>query len=112
MSEHEIYQFSRAHRTVWWPCVVSVPTDEGDTNAFHCRIKIKVPKKEDTKALLSRGAESMADHVLDWDVVDEDKKPIPFTRAAFLAAIEDGYFDAAVSKALLQAANGVRAKNS
>lgn len=109
------YQFSRKHRTVWWPATARIPMDGGDVDERDFQLKFRVPKKSDWEEISrlpdKEATERLVDFVEDWDVQDEHGQRLPFSREVFLSALDDKYFDAAVGRAILQASSGARAKN-
>lgn len=112
----EAYTFSRKNRTVWWPVSINVPQDGGEVTNITISMQLSVPKKDEAKASTDlpdkEFIEYMQQRVLDWDgVQDEDGKPIPFSKEVFVELLRDRFFELGVSKALLLAASGVRAKN-
>lgn len=115
--EEEVYQFSRANRTVWWPVRINVPQDEGDVLTITIQMKLSIPKKDEAKKAYQLPTDEfekfMLERVLDWrGIVDaESKKPIAFSKKAFKSLLQDQYFEAGISAALVQAGMGVRAKN-
>lgn len=112
----EVYQFSRANRTVWWPVKINVPQDGGEVNAVTIEMQLSIPKKDEAREAgkLEQAAfeQYMLKRVLDWrGVVDEENTPLRFSEAMLSDLMQDQYFEVGVTTALMKAAVGAREKN-
>ncbi len=111
-----VYQFSRANRTVWWPVKINVPQDGGGVNTVTIQMQLSIPKKDEAREASQLPQDEfeayMLDRVLDWKgVVDGKKKPIPFSKEMLADLLQDQYFESGLTVALVKAAMGAREKN-
>lgn len=116
-SDDNTYQFSRKNRTVWWPVKINIPQDNGEVNTVTVQMLLNIPKRSEAKKASGMPAKEFEEYMLnrveDWrGIVDEESgAPIPFSKEHFADLMDDAYFEAAVTAALMQAAVGARVKN-
>ena len=108
-------------RKVWWPVIVRVQQDGGKIAEKRFSAQYTVLTRSQRKSLEEKlktmtedeAAEELLKFVHDWkDIIDEDKKELPFSRDEYFNLIEDEAFSTALSFGLYNASLGVPVKNS
>lgn len=108
-------------RDIWWPIVVSLPSDSGNVTSERGEIKVKYPITRDTIGELSllrdeAVAPGAAKFITDWRgplFQDENGHDAPYSLDALAAILKIPAVSMAMQLALLDIANGKAAiKNS
>jgi hypothetical protein len=108
--------------TYWWPVVVRIPDPEKAGSIIEQKLKVQFEPEEQDAALeqaeiyaglaspkerAAHERRQLVNVVRGWDdVIDGDKKPVPFTEENFRAALQKKWFRDGLYRGYSESLNG------
>lgn len=98
---------------VWWPTVIEVPVDGGDTSPHQLEAQYDLLSQDEYNKLNNDDIVFLIRVVKDWkDVTDHNDQPLPCTKENKLKMFKSrGYIRLGFLNAYHEAVTGIKAKN-
>jgi len=98
---------------VWWPLVIKVPIDGGETSDHEVSLQLEILNEDEYDEIAVMGEKAILKRVIkDWKHIDDvDKKPLKFTSENLAMLLKKSFVHRSFMVGYLNAAIGVVVKN-